>query len=124
MPTIHTDHQPNLRGITLLANHEEYALTLEQHFVEEGKPFASAVNLHADFGTLSVPALARLANEFFALRLSMPQPLFALERTPNDAEFADFLGVYGFKPYQALPCADGQERRLFLSPAVGGAPTR
>ena len=124
MPTIYTDQQPSLRGLALLANHEEFALTLEQHFVADGEPHATAVSLHGDFGTLSVPALARLANAFFALRLSMPQPLYVLERTPNDAEFEDFLSVFGFKHYQSLPGADGQDRRLFLSPAIGGAPTR
>lgn len=121
---IEISHTPSLRGMTLLANHPEYALTLEQRVTGEGQPDAVAVSLHGDFSTLPVHALAQLANEFFALRVSMTCPLFAMERTPDDVEWEDFLGVYGFKPFQALPCADGQERRLFVSPAIGGAPTR
>jgi hypothetical protein len=116
-------HEPTLRGITLLANHPAYALTLERHVTDDGNQY-SALCFHGDVTALGINDVAALSTELFALRLSVKEPLFTIENTPDAPQWESYLALFGFKPIMRLPCTDGQERRLFASPAIADAPSR
>lgn len=115
---IQTSHAPTLRGLHLLANHPEYALTLEEHVIDDGTRH-HVVSFHSGTEPLKLGSVAKLTHELLTLRLAFAdKPLFVVESLPNDREQEAFLGLFGFVPFQSLPCTDGQVRRLFISPAV------
>jgi len=92
----------------------EYRAVIHDMRDDEGRQMV-VMHLDVDHDKFTPSILKRMKREWACFRQCTDATLFAIENHPDDAKWARFVAIMGFKFLTRVECTDGRSRRCFVS---------